>query len=99
MVRSKETNGDYLKASHILVATEMEAKRILDEVKKEQITFEEGARTFSTCPSKRHSGDLGEFKRGVMAKEFENACYNMKVGQISEPVHTQFGWHLIKRTG
>ena len=88
-----------MKASHILVATEMEAKRILDEIKHEDITFEEGARTFSICPSKRHSGDLGEFKKGTMAKPFENMYYKLKTGQISEPVKTEFGWHVIKRTG
>ena len=87
-----------MKVSHILVATEKEAKRILEEIKKEQITFEEGARTFSSCPSKRHGGDLGEFKKGVMAKLFENACYKLKVGEISLPIRTESGWHIIKRT-
>ncbi len=84
-------------ASHILVATEMEAKRIHEEIISEKITFEEGARTFSTCPSKRQGGDLGAFEKGTMAKAFEEVCFKLKVGEISQPVKTEFGWHLIRR--
>lgn len=87
-----------MRASHILVATELEAKRILNEIRTEQITFEEGARTFSLCPSKKHSGDLGKFEKGQMTKAFEDACNKLKVGEISEPVKSEFGWHVIKRT-
>ncbi len=86
-----------MKASHILVATEMEAKRVREEIVTQKITFEEGARTFSTCPSKKHSGDLGSFEKGTMAKPFEDACSKLKVGEISQPIKTEFGWHLIRR--
>ncbi len=88
-----------MKASHILVATENEAKRILDDLKNNRIGFEEAARSFSTCPSRKQGGNLGEFNKGDMVKLFEDACAKMKNGQISEPVKTQFGWHLILRTG
>ena len=87
-----------MKASHILVATEMEAKRITDEIKGKRMTFEQGARDFSSCPSKKQGGDLGEFGKGVMVKEFETASFALKVGEMSKPVKTQFGWHLILRT-
>lgn len=88
-----------MKASHILVATEIEAKRILDEIKKEKTTFEEAAKSFSNCPSKKEGGNLGEFGKGSMVKPFEDACFKLNVGGMSEPVRTEFGWHIIKRTG
>lgn len=88
-----------MRASHILVGTENEAKRILDDIKKEKMTFEECARSFSMCPSKKQGGDLGEFRKGEMVKPFEDACEKLETGQISEPVKTEFGWHLILRTG
>ena len=48
------------------------------------------------CPSKEVGGDLGEFTQGQMVLEFENACIDSEVGKVSEPVKTQFGYHLIK---
>ena len=50
----------------------------------------------SMCPSKEVGGDLGEFTQGQMVLEFENACIDSEVGKVSEPVKTQFGYHLIK---
>lgn len=88
-----------MRASHILVATENEATRILDDLKSNRISFEEAARSFSTCPSRKQGGDLGGFNKGEMVKPFEDACAKLNNGQISEPVKTQFGWHLILRTG
>lgn len=88
-----------MRASHILVATESEAKRILDEIKKEKMTFADAARSFSSCPSKKQGGDLGEFDMGQMVKPFEDACLKLKAGEMSGPVRTEFGWHIIKRTG
>ncbi|MBQ3565187.1 MAG: peptidyl-prolyl cis-trans isomerase, partial [Alphaproteobacteria bacterium] len=61
-----------------------------------EISFEEAAAQFSQCPSKNDGGNLGFFGRGSMVKEFEDAAFSTKVGQISQPVKTQFGWHLIK---
>ncbi|MFH2020920.1 MAG: peptidylprolyl isomerase [archaeon] len=82
-------------ASHILVKTEEEAKQIklaLDNGK----SFESIAKEQSMCPSKKNGGSLGWFTHGQMVREFEKAAFSMKKGQISQPVKTQFGWHVIK---
>lgn len=82
------------RASHILVEDEekaKEAKKRLDDEK-----FEDVAKEVSTCPSSQNGGDLGAFSTGQMVPEFENALENMEVGTISEPVKTQFGYHIIK---
>ena len=88
-----------MKASHILVSTEQEARKILADLKSSSMTFEEAARSFSLCPSKKQGGDLGEFGRGEMVKPFEDACLKLTQGELSSPVKTEFGWHIIKRTG
>ncbi len=88
-----------VRASHILVKTEDEAKNLLEEIKGGK-SFADAAKEYSLCPSGHDGGDLGFFKRGVMVKPFEDAAFNLKkVGDISEPVQTQFGWHLIQMTG
>ena len=87
-----------VKASHILVATEDEAKSLFNEIKNGK-DFAEAAREFSKCPSGQAGGDLGFFPRGVMVKPFEDAAFSLKEGELSEPVQTQFGWHLILVTG
>lgn len=87
-----------VKASHILVATEDEAKSLYNEIKNGK-DFAEAAREFSKCPSGQAGGDLGFFPREVMVKPFEDAAFSLKEGELSEPVQTQFGWHLILVTG
>ena len=88
-----------VRASHILVKTKDEAKKLLDEIKSGK-AFADAAKEVSLCPSGRDGGDLGFFKRGVMVKPFEDAAFSLKeIGEISEPVQTQFGWHLIQLTG
>ncbi len=87
-----------MRASHILVKDKALADRIYMEV-KEGKNFGELARRFSTCPSKSKGGDLGWFGPGQMVKEFEVATLKLGYGQISRPVRTQFGWHIIKKTG
>lgn len=82
-------------AKHILVASEDEAKKIKDEIEAGKISFEEAAKAHSTCPSKEEGGNLGAFKRGMMVPEFEEAAFNGEVGVVTEPVKTQFGYHLI----
>jgi len=58
--------------------------------------FGELAKEYSDCPSSEQGGDLGKFARGQMVPEFDEAVFNMEVGQISEVVETQFGYHIIK---
>jgi peptidyl-prolyl cis-trans isomerase C len=84
-----------LKASHILVDDEAKAKEIIQELNG-GLAFEEAAANYSSCPSKEAGGALGEFGRGQMVPEFEEAAFNMEIGAISEPVKTQFGYHIIK---
>ena len=82
-------------AEHILVKTAVEAQQIkkaIDEGGK----FEYYARVYSLCPSGQNGGDLGYFERGQMVPEFEKAAFETPVGEVSKPVYTQFGWHLIK---
>ena len=84
-----------VRASHILVSEEEEAKEIAKKI-KEGLSFEEAAKEYSSCPSKENGGDLGEFTRGKMVPEFEQAAFLLEEGELSEPVKTQFGYHLIK---
>ncbi|NLZ68271.1 MAG: peptidylprolyl isomerase [Spirochaetales bacterium] len=86
------------RASHILVKDRALAERIYTEAKSGK-NFAELARRYSTCPSKSKGGDLGWFGPGQMVKEFENAVAKMSYGSISSPVRTQFGFHIIKKTG
>ncbi|MDQ0507713.1 Putative peptidyl-prolyl cis-trans isomerase Cbf2 precursor [Aedoeadaptatus ivorii] len=85
-----------VRASHILVEGEDEAKEIAEAIKG-GADFEELAKEKSICPSKERGGDLGSFGRGQMVPEFDEKVFSMKDGEISEPVKTQFGYHIIKR--
>lgn len=84
-----------VRASHILVKEEDEANDIINEI-NEGLSFEEAAKKYSMCPSKEAGGDLGEFTRGKMVPEFEEAAFSIEEGKLSEPVKTQFGYHIIK---
>ncbi len=84
-----------VRAEHILVKTAVEAQQIKKEIDNGG-DFEYYARVYSMCPSGRNGGDLGYFGRGQMVKEFEKTAFNLPVGQVSNPVYSQFGWHLIK---
>jgi len=84
-------------ASHVLVKTEEEAKEILAKIKSGELSFEDAAKEYSTCPSKENGGNLGDFGKGQMVLEFDSAVFAMNEGEVSEePVKTQFGYHLIK---
>lgn len=99
-----------VRASHILVAVPADAT---DEVKKTKRAAIDAARSrvlkgedfakvaseVSDCPSKQNGGDLDFFSKGQMVPEFEKAAFGMKDGEVSEVVTTQFGYHVIKRTG
>jgi len=92
----KHFDGTEYKARHILVKTEDEAKKLIDELKK-GADFAELARKHSTGPTGKNGGDLGWFSANQMVKPFADAVAKMKKGQISDkPVKTQFGWHVIK---
>ncbi len=86
-----------IRASHILVDKQSQALKVLEELKSGR-DFKELARKHSTCPSGKRGGDLGFFGRSQMVKEFERAAFALKVGEFSEPVKTQFGYHIIKKT-
>ncbi len=82
-------------ATHILVADEDKCKEILADIENGKL-FEQAAQEFSTCPSGQRGGSLGEFGKGQMVPEFEQAAFEAEVGQVVGPVKTQFGFHLIK---
>ena len=88
-------------AAHILVPTERQALSIREEIMNADTpssrftSFMNAAKRYSTCPSGKAGGILGYFGRGDMVKPFEEAAFNLPVGEVSEPVKTQFGWHLI----
>jgi peptidyl-prolyl cis-trans isomerase C len=89
-------------ASHILIPLEEKQENTLTQITKIRneivsgLAFEEAAAKYSTCPSKEDGGNLGEFKKGQMVPEFENVAFSQEIGKISEPVLTQFGYHLIR---
>ena len=87
-----------VRASHILVKTRPEAVKIKKEIESGQISFEDAAREYSLCPSGQNGGDLGYFNRKQMVQQFSDTAFDLKVGQISDPVGTKFGWHIIKTT-
>lgn len=84
-----------VRAKHILVDSEEKAKEV-KAVIDGGVSFEEAAQKNSSCPSSSQGGDLGFFTRGRMVPEFEEAAFELAIGEVSEPVKTQFGYHLIK---
>ncbi len=94
--KSEFVGGESVTASHILVDSEEKAKEILAKITGGEISFEDAAKNNSSCPSGQNGGSLGEFTRGQMVPEFDKAVFEMNEGEISEPVKTQFGYHLIK---
>ncbi|GHE79982.1 peptidylprolyl isomerase [Thalassotalea profundi] len=82
-------------ARHILVKTEKQALEIRDKLKKGG-DFGQLAKKFSTCPSSKKGGDLGEFKRGQMVKAFDDVVFKKEVLKVHGPVKTRFGYHLIQ---
>ena len=92
----KFTKGESVNASHILVDSEEKANELLAKINAGEVSFEDAARENSSCPSKENGGNLGEFTRGQMVPEFDEAAFSMAVGEVKGPVKTQFGFHLIK---
>ena len=85
-------------ASHILVKNRSDAVKIKKDIENGKITFEDAARQYSLCPSGQNGGDLGFFNRKQMVQQFADTAFDLKVGEISDPVGTKFGWHIIKTT-
>ena len=93
---TKQMSGEQeVRARHILVASEDEAKAVAAELKKGG-DFAELAKQKSKDGSAAQGGDLDYFTKDQMVPEFAEAAFKMEKGQTSEPIKTQFGWHLIK---
>jgi peptidyl-prolyl cis-trans isomerase C len=89
------TSEQEVHARHILVPTEEEAKKVEDELKK-GADFAELAKKESKDPGASDGGDLGFFTKEQMVPEFSKVAFELEPGKISDPVKTQFGWHIIK---
>jgi peptidyl-prolyl cis-trans isomerase C len=96
--KEKFKTGEQIRASHILVKTEPEAKDILAKIKAGG-NFEELAKKNSVDSSAAKGGDLGWFGKGSMVPVFEKAALALKEGQVSDVVKSDFGFHIIKLTG
>ncbi|MBT3583340.1 MAG: peptidylprolyl isomerase [Halobacteriovoraceae bacterium] len=88
--------SEQMNAQHILVNQEHEAQDLVKKL-EEGKTFEELAADFSNCPSGKDGGNLGNFGKGMMVPPFEEAVLALGIGEVSGPIKTQFGYHLIKR--
>jgi len=88
-----------IKCSHILVKRQGEALEMLERIKNGE-KFGRLAREFSIDPgSAKRDGNLGYFARGKMVRPFEEEAFKLQIGQVSEPVKSEYGYHIIKRFG
>ena len=88
-----------IKCSHILVQKQSEAIEILERIKKGE-KFGKLAKDLSIdSGSAKKDGNLGYFTKGMMVKPFEQAAFKLQIGETSEPIKTEFGYHIIKRFG
>jgi parvulin-like peptidyl-prolyl isomerase len=85
-----------IRCEHILVEKQSLANQLLERIKKGE-SFEKLAQENSIDSSRKRGGDLGFFGRGMMVREFEKAAFGLEVGEVSQVVKTQFGYHIIKR--
>ena len=101
-----------ISASHILIMhnesrnsesrlSKIDALKLANDLRKKLINdlnvFKDLAIKHSSCSSAQYGGSLGEFGKGVMVKQFEDAAFSLKVNELSEPIETEFGYHFIKR--
>ena len=84
-------------ARHILVDTEEQCNDLKAQIEA-GADFADLAKQYSSCPSGRSGGDLGEFGRGQMVPEFDKVVFSAEVGSVEGPVKTQFGYHLLEVT-
>jgi foldase protein PrsA len=90
-------DSNKIKCSHILLKKHSEALEVLNRIKNGE-SFSNLAKDLSIDPaSGKRGGDLGFFRRGMMVKPFEDVAFKLAKGEISEPVKTDFGYHVIKR--
>jgi len=82
--------------SHILVESEELCLELRNKIVSEEISFEDAAKQHSTCPSNERGGTLGSYERGQMVPEYDNVAFTLAINEISIPVKTEFGYHLIK---
>ena len=94
-VTDAECEEETVRAAHILVDEEAKAEDLLNQI-NEGADFHQLASEHSSCPSGARGGDLGDFGRGQMVPEFEQAAFALNIGEISGVVKSQFGYHLIK---
>ena len=87
---------EQVRAAQIVVKTQEEAKRILAEIRGKGMSFDEAARRYSLSPDAKLGGDLGYFRKGVMPPVFDQACFALAPGQVSEVVASEYGYHLFK---
>ena len=87
-----------IRARHILINDKVRAETVHQKI-IDGFDFAELAENHSACPSRAQGGDLGQFGRGQMVKPFEDAAFGLEIGELSYPVQTQFGYHIIQRTG
>jgi len=88
-----------IKCSHILVEKQSESLAILERIKAGE-KFGKLAKELSTDKgSGKKDGNLGYFTKGMMVKQFEEAAFKLEIGEITEPIKTEFGYHIIKRLG
>lgn len=92
---AKLAQTERVRARHILVGSEKEAKDILARIEKGE-KFEDLAKQYSLDGSKDYGGDLGYFTAPEMVPEFSKAAFALKTGETSQPVKTDFGWHIIR---
>ena len=109
MFKTAADPADAIRASHILISAKKDAKPeeiaaakkkaedILAQIRKDNKQFEALAQKESACPSGKQNGSLGAFKKGQMVKEFEDAAFALKDGEVSGIVQTEFGFHIIRR--
>ena len=103
---------DKISASHILIMhkgskdsrsslSKDEALKLINEIHdkltNKESSFKDLASKHSECSSSSYGGSLGEFGRGMMVKPFEESAFALKVGEVCEPIETEFGFHIIKR--
>lgn len=89
--------AESIRASHILVESADKANQIIAELQN-GLSFADAAQQYSSCPSNAQGGDLGFFTQGRMVPEFEEAAFALDTDEVSAPVETQFGFHVIKVT-